>query len=618
MDTQSDFEREIASRVDKVESALLALSAKVDGLSASGARQAPPRPASTADFAAAHAAQAAARPPVAPGLRRIGAQPTEERGADWWLARAGAGLTVIAVILLYQYAVGHGWITPWVRVLTGALVGAGLMYQGRKLAPSAPDDALPVALRELMMGAALAIWYITAFAASSRYQLIPLSQSRFLFLVLSIAGGALSLKERRSGLALLAVTAGFLGPVILSDWRPSVPAYAMYTAVLGAMAVILYLMRGWQSVLWISFVAISLTLSLPLFDTAPLILTLMGIATAIAFTRAPTLRRELLATGADRYTEPVRSGFATRWLTETGRIFKLFSPAAGSLDSLSLWVLTIAAPLFGLSFLSSAWPRVNGAVWGALAIVVAAGAYRMCKSSDENGEVTHMLGAASLVWVTFGAIEVAQGLLPVTVIDHGTVGLAVFSLISIAAFSVFDGPRFVAALSGARVMAGLAPLYVLFNEADFMNSPLALRQDPIKLLVSVVELVAIAAGAVAWRDMRRRKVGGDAANILVLMSYGALLLVDARVLGAIWAPLVTASFAVAGTAMLIRSRQESSKMLRAVGGATLVLVMFRLFFVDMAGVDTIWRVFLFLGVGALFLFTSRQLQVAKQAPSESS
>jgi uncharacterized membrane protein len=95
---------------------------------------------------------------------------------------------------------------------------------------------------------------------------------------------------------------------------------------------------------------------------------------------------------------------------------------------------------------------------------------------------------------------------------------------------------------------------------------------------------------------------------LALVSYVAFLLVDARVLGAIWTPLVTASYAIIGTAMLIASRRGDNEVTRKVGGTTLAIVVARLMFVDLVGVDTIWRVLLFLGCGALFLFTSHQLQ----------
>jgi uncharacterized membrane protein len=626
LDTQSEFERGITMRVEKVESAVLELARKVDALASGPARHGPrPAPAAAASEPLPGSPAGGVQP--TPGRPKAAPRPhwaidanRPERGVDWWLARAGAGLTIVAVILLYQYAVGHGWITPWVRVLAGALVGSALMYWGRKMAPSSVDDSTPVALRELMMGSALAVWYITAYAVSARYHLIPLSASRYVFLILSVAGAALSLKERRSGLALLAVTAGFLGPLFLAGPVPEAYEYALYTSVLGALAIVLYLMRGWQSVLWISFFAVSITFSLPVFYSEAVVLTLAGVAVALAYGRAPTLRRSLVATGSERYPEPVRSRFAAHWLSETGRFLKMFSPAAGALDSLSIWAITLAAPIVGISLLSRAWPAVNDAVWGALELTLAIVAYRMCNSaSDDNSEITHLEGVASLVWGTFGMIGITQALIIPSFIDHGTLALGIVGLAAILAITLPDTPRYVAAIRTGILMSGLATLVALFNELQLSNLPATLVEpDRIKAALSIAELIAIAAGALGWREMRRRNVGGDAANTLILMCYGALLLVDARVLGEIWRPLVTASFAIAGTLLLFMSRKENSKILRTVGGATLALVVLRLFFVDMRGVDTIWRVLLFLGIGALFLFTSRQLQAARpQTPSES-
>jgi uncharacterized membrane protein len=623
VDTQSEFERRITERVEKVESAVLELSRKIDALSPAPAQRGP-RPvaenrAAEASTGLPPAGSASAQPKAAPKARwTIDDRP--ERGVDWWLARAGAGLTIVAVILLYQYAVGHGWITPWVRVLAGALVGAALMYWGRRMPPSSADDSAPVALRELMMGSALAVWYITTYAVSARYNLIPLSASRYVFLILSVAGAALSLKERRCGLALLAIAAGFMGPLFLAGPVTKVYEYALYTSVLGALAIILYLMRGWQSVLWISFVAVSITFSLPVFYSEGALLTLAGVAVALAYGRAPTLRRGLVATGSERYPEPVRSRFATHWLSETGRFIKMFSPSAGSLDSLSVWAITLAAPLLGISLVSRAWPTVNDAVWGAIQVATAIVAYRMCKASaDENSEITHLQGVAALVWGTFGAIGIAQALIIPSFVDHGTLSLGIVGLAAILAITLQDRPRYVAAIRAGILMSALATLVVLFNEAEFSNLPATLAgPDRIKAALSIAEIIAIAAGAIGWREMRRRRIAGDAANVLILMCYGALLLVDARVLGEIWRPLVTASFAVAGTVLLFMSRKENNKVLRAAGGATLALVVLRLFFVDMQGVDTIWRVLLFLGIGALFLFTSRQLQSGRpHATSES-
>lgn len=610
MESQSEFDRETRDRLEKVESAISALSRRLDGLSSSAGATPPPRAAFPDPRPHRHAATST--------------QPA--RGADWWLARAGAALTVVAVILLYQYAVGHGWITPLVRVLTGVAVGAALMYWGRRMPAADDEEARPVALRELMMGAALAAWYISAFAASVSYHLIEASTSRLLFLALSIVGAVLGLRERRSLLAIVAIGAGFLAPIILPSTSPSIPAFAVYLATIGGLGLVLYLMRGWQSVLWISFYSLCASISaatsivlyrspnvfpgasnIPVTDIGRLSMSLLIVAMAVVFARAPSLRRGLVATGNDRYPEPIRSRFAKTWLSETGRFFKLFSPAAGKPDSLSMWMITLAPPLAGVALMSSLWPAVSDFAWGSILLVIALIAYRMCASSpDETAELTHIEGVAFVVWGVSGILTLGRAIIPFGMNgDALTLALAMMS--AVAAMLAFTATRFVAVRAVGRAIGLTGVLFVGMSELALLGNA-GLDRDRLRIAISLAELMAIAAGFLVWKDLTRISSRKELASLVAVLSYGAFLLVDARALGEVWTPLVTATFAIAGTGLLLLSRKTDDKVQRAVGGATLALVVFRLFFVDLAGVDTIWRVFLFLGIGALFLFTSRQLQ----------
>ncbi|MEP6506747.1 MAG: DUF2339 domain-containing protein [Gemmatimonadales bacterium] len=620
-----------------MESAISALSGRLDAFS-----DHPPRTADANEPVKDPGQPFTGPPPESRGAfpepkpHRPAAPLSAGRGADWWLARAGAALTVVAVILLYQYAVGHGWITPLVRVMTGVAIGAGLMYWGRKMPAAGDEEANPVGLRELMMGAGLAAWFISSFAASVSYHLIDTSTSRLLFLVLSIAGAVLGLRERRSLLAIVAVGAGFLAPVILPSQSPSIPAFTIYLTVVGGLGLVLYLMRGWQSVLWITFFSLigsisgatSLVLSrtpnyapggtsLPLTDVGRLSMSLLIIATAAAFTRAVSLRRELVATGSDRYPEPIRSKFAKHWLNESGRVFRIFSPAAGSLDSLSMWIVTLAAPLAGVGLLSSLWPSAGNYVWGTILIIIAMISYRVCASSSgENAELTHIKGAASAIFGVSGIVLLGRALVPFGDTSDA-LSLALAMTGSIAAMIGFTAPRFVAARNSGRAIGIVGVVFVVMSELSQMGF-IGLTHDRLRVAMSLAELTAIAAGLVAWRDLSRVAARKEMTNLVALLSYAAFLLVDARALGQIWSPLVSATFAIAGTTLLFLSRKTDDKVQRAVGGATLALVVFRLFFVDLVGVDTIWRVFLFLGIGALFLFTSRQLQNDRApAPPES-
>jgi uncharacterized membrane protein len=49
------------------------------------------------------------------------------------------------------------------------------------------------------------------------------------------------------------------------------------------------------------------------------------------------------------------------------------------------------------------------------------------------------------------------------------------------------------------------------------------------------------------------------------------------------------------------------------GGVTVVIVVARLLLIDMASVETIWRVLLFLVIGAVFLYAGYRLQPPKSA-----
>jgi CDP-diglyceride synthetase len=129
---------------------------------------------------------------------------------------------------------------------------------------------------------------------------------------------------------------------------------------------------------------------------------------------------------------------------------------------------------------------------------------------------------------------------------------------------------------------------------------------------------AIVLGLTAWHWGLLRKDGPQDMNatVFAIIGYAALLLILARVLGAIWLPLVTASYALAGAALLVASREgEGRKSLLRLGGVTMVIVVGRLIIVDMSSVETIWRVLLFLACGVGFVATSYRMQPGRAVPS---
>jgi len=588
MDNAMDLE----TRVARLEERIDELARRLDG-----------RPAATS-------ARDGAAPERGPESVRSAAHVREPsfqaKSAEWWLARGGALLTSVALFLLYDYAVDRNWITPVIRVVIGTLVGTALMLAGRRVARK-PDDL--VGLREVLFGAGLAAWYITAYAAGVWYALIPLGLSRAAFLGISIAGAWLALTERRSILAILALAVGFSVPVILPSASPSAIAFSIYIAALGGLGLVLYLMRGWQTVLWLSFGAFWWNVGQAAdlaavrigWDTA-IALTLLLVAGAAAFVRTPILRRRLLATGAERYTEPQRSEWSRQVMSEFAAFVTRLTGRTAAADSMALWVITVSSPLLALAFLPGLWPAVSSLAWSVAALAIGALAWRQAASAKAaDDEFTHVEAFAAVMWTLVGVVWLASPVSDLTGLSATAGRVAFASLYASLLLNHSATAGYPVVGRVGRATLATATVFVILREY-FLSS------SAFQPAWTIAALVAALGSAHVWWTSRTEN-DGKRRIVFGLLAYAALMIIDARVLGNIWSPLVTMSYAVAGATLLIMSVSAvQGTTLRKLGGVTLVIVVLRLLMVDLAGVETIWRVLLFLVCGGLFLFTSHRMQ----------
>ena len=264
---------EFDARLKRLEAAIAALERSVDALRAergAAPSRAPADPlyeqvqrSYNARAADASRASSFPEPPIAPRRREQssgGIDPSisswfASRNPEWWLSRVGIGFVVLAVLLLYLYAIDKGWITPVVRVFTGVTVGALLFIAATRVrTDTTPADSPDLGFRELLLGGGLAVWYVTAYAAAVWYQLISIPTARLVFFVIGIISTWIALQERRQIFALVAVAAGFATPFILPAPVHSLTELSLYLGAVTAIGLIIYLMRGWQLIVWITFI----------------------------------------------------------------------------------------------------------------------------------------------------------------------------------------------------------------------------------------------------------------------------------------------------------------------------------------------------------------------------
>ena len=530
---------------------------------------------------------AAAAPPEFPSPEWIAA-----RNAEWWLGSLGVVFLVIASFLLYRYAVDHEWITPLVRVVTGVAVGGGMLLAATQFTERGMDSrGDTLGLREILLGGGLAVWYLSSYAAAVFYRLISMPTARICFLFLSVASAWLALKERRILFAMIAIGVGLAAPTLLPSPSQSLIGLALYLAPIGALGLVLYLMRGWELILWLTFIGFSVDATQAVFANLAVgtasVFTLLSIASGVAFARAPVLRRRLVALNPDRYGK-----------AETGA-------RAG------FWFIPIASPMFMLGMLFAIWSHVAGELWGIAEIALAIAVYRLSeRGSESDPTVKHLETTAAAIWSLAGVEWLAMALAGRAGFAAAPVCLAVAAMHSALLMLLLQGKELSAPRAIAKVTAVMVLVIVVFFE---LSAP---RSDSLQLDWTFAEAIVLGLTAWHWKWMRNDATLDMNATVFALIGYGALLLVLARVLGFIWLPLVTASYALAGAALLVASREgERRKFLLRLGGVTMVLVVGRLISVDMSSVETIWRVLLFLACGIGFVAASYRMQPARAFPS---
>lgn len=592
----SSKEQEIEARLAKIEYAIASLQRSVDGLAGERRSASPGQQSQPADPLRAERA----RTPQPRAAELSLPEWLSARTPEWWLSRLGAGFVLLAMLILYRYAVDKGWITPPIRVLAGVLVGALLVWGGHHTERPSEAKVPDLGMRELLYGAGLGVWFVTVYAASVWYQMISSPSARLLYFGMGLVSTWIALEDRREIFAVLAIATGFATPFILPPPYTSLPEISLYLGAISGVGLIIYLMRGWPAIVWLTFAAFWFSITVTVYDSgviSPLAvgsiwLSIVFVVAGAAFTRAPALRRRLLALGSDRYIPAPVTTATWKLMDALDSFSQVVGGGKSTSDSHTVWVLTILSPMLSIALLKDVWPSVPTELWGVVLVGLGWGAHALARKGMADEELQHVSFTAAAVWTLAGVLQIVP--------EPERLAVAALHAMFILAFwrQRLVGPRTVAKITI------LLALVVVFGRELALASYGLLRWRWV-----MSELIALAACAVITQKLfsdPKEKLQGA---VLGTAAYLTSLLVIANILQQIWPPLITASFAALGAALLIMSRRrDGERLMRQLGGVTMVLVVGRLLLVDLATVGTIWRVLLFLVCGGVFLYTGYRLQ----------
>jgi uncharacterized membrane protein len=521
---------------------------------------------------AAPSRKPAVSPPAAP--RATAAWRARLWDSEIWLNKLGVALVLFGVTFLFKYSIEQGWLTPGVRVAIGLVVGTALLAAGLRL----PERQR--ALARVLAGGGIAVFYIVGFAAYQMYALVGYGTAFAGMAVVTAVAFMLSVREDDPVLSLIGVKGALGTPFLLYGSRGDFTWLVAYTCLVVVAAVALYLRTRWRSVLWTALLggwavlgvawmtdvagtAVTWTPDRILLQFAAILLWSMGAVVAV--------RAEWGWGGADDSprTLPVR-------------------------EVAHRYGITTVSALAGVGSAAFASP-IGSVAWGwlamAAAVAYAGGGLRIVRRAPTYG-AAHLLAAALILPMGGVAALAGEQLLVLLAVvgavlhplsrRYAIVGGSLVGHLLFGAVVAWTVVRLQSAgIAGSpRALADLATAALALAAATSLQSPAARS----------VYRLAVHTAILAWLWRELAPFTGGAAYVSVAWSV----------------------YAVALIAGGLRFRADA---LQRVGLATLVVVVAKLFVVDLAALDALWRIVLFLGIGGGFLLISYLLQGLWQARS---
>ncbi|MGH7787764.1 MAG: DUF2339 domain-containing protein, partial [Candidatus Binatia bacterium] len=182
-------------------------------------------------------------PPAAPAPTIDWEQFFGVRGA----AILGGIALALAGLLFFKYSIEQGLIPPWLRVVLGTLVGVGCIAGSEwSLRRNYAGTANALA------GAGLALLYAAFWAASARYDLVPMAAGFILMIAVTATGCVLAARHQALVIAVLGLSGGFATPLLLSTGADRPIGLFGYLLLLDLGVLLLAQRRGWPMLAWLS------------------------------------------------------------------------------------------------------------------------------------------------------------------------------------------------------------------------------------------------------------------------------------------------------------------------------------------------------------------------------
>ncbi len=514
-------------------------------------------------------------PPAKPLL------PPEMWQSDFWLNKVGIGLLLLALAFLFNYAVDQGWLTPAVRVGMGLLLATTLLGLGLRLQQRRP------AFGQVLAGGGIAAYYLSGFAAFQLYNLVAHPVAFGFMCLVTLLALLLALRQQAVTLALIGGLGGLATPFLLNNGSGNVIALIIYSTILTAGLAAIYLLRGWLLLQWLAnlggwFIIMAAMIGEDINQLERLTPAGTAVQAGIIIT---LLLFWLLPVGRQLFAPTLPAphlGLGDSWLGSSGQRLSATHPLLAIWVNLQLgWLLSLV--LWGGERETWGWVALATAV--PLALI----AYALARFFA-HADLSYSHGITAVFFLTFALILLLED-------DWLLLSLAVVAL------GLHWATRWVDRLTLrglAHLLSFIVAMWLLMRLTD---GGLTRGETAVFNFHALIDLTIIALAAITFIAP---VMSISIRNIYGLSAHVALLIWFARELSPLdgGQGLVTVAWGVYAIALLLLALRYRLQQIRLIALGTLFLLVGKLFLVDLAALETIWRILLFAGFGGLFLLIS--------------
>src|SRR6516162_3793665 len=165
-----------------------------------------------------------------------------------WLNRIGIIAILFGVAYFLKLAIDNDWIGERGRVAIGLIAGIAVVLWSERFR-SKGSVAFSYSLKAIGIG----ILYLSLWAASQRYHLVPSSVAFVAMIVVTASTIVLAITQNAEVLAVYAMIGGFSTPALVSTGENHEIVLFSYVCLLDLAILVMVTMKPWRRIVWGSF-----------------------------------------------------------------------------------------------------------------------------------------------------------------------------------------------------------------------------------------------------------------------------------------------------------------------------------------------------------------------------